>query len=108
MSKVIEILSEKDFGELLVQDKPVLVDFWATWCGPCKMQAPVFHQFGEEIGDKVILAKVDVDVNEKLAYELGIVSIPTIMLFKDGELVDKSVGLTTAPQLAKMVENYIK
>ena len=107
MSKVIEISNEKDFGELLVQDKPVLVDFWATWCGPCKMQAPVFHQVSEQLGDKVVFAKIDVDVNEKLAYELGIVSIPTIMLFKDGELVDKSVGLTSAPELAKMVEKYI-
>ena len=104
MSKVVEILAEKDFGELLVQDKPVLVDFWATWCGPCKMQAPVFHQVSEELGDRAIFAQVDVDVNEKLAYELGIVSIPTIMLFKNGELVEKSVGLTTAEQLKQMVE----
>lgn len=107
MSKIIEIATESEFTELLVQDKPVLVDFWATWCGPCKMQAPILHEFSEEIGDKAIIAKVDVDVNEKLAYELGIVSIPTIMVFKNGELVEKSVGLTAKPQLAELVLKHI-
>ena len=107
MSKIIEVATEQEFAELLVQDKPVLVDFWATWCGPCKMQAPILHEFSEEIGDKAIVAKVDVDVNEKLAYELGIVSIPTIMVFKNGELVEKSVGLTSKPQLSELVLKHI-
>ena len=68
---------------------------------------PILHEFSEEIGDKAIVAKVDVDVNEKLAYELGIVSIPTIMVFKNGELVEKSVGLTSKPQLSELVLKHI-
>ena len=107
MSKVIEITTESAFAELLVQEKPVLVDFWATWCGPCKMQAPILHEFAEECGDKAIVCKVDVDILEKLAYELGIISIPTIMLFKNGEVVEKSVGLTTKPQLSEMVLKHV-
>lgn len=107
MSDIIEITSEQEFADLLVKDKPVLVDFWATWCGPCKMQAPILHEFAEEIGDKAIIAKVDVDVNEKLAVELGIMSIPTLVVFKNGELVEKSVGLTNKAQLSQMILKHI-
>lgn len=107
MNDIKEITTENEFVELLSEDKPVLVDFWATWCGPCKMQAPILHEFFQEAGDKVIIAKVDVDLNEKLAYELGIVSIPTIMLFKNGEVVEKSIGLTTKPQLSEMVLKHV-
>ena len=107
MSKVIEINNESAFADLMIQDKPVMVDFWATWCGPCKMQAPILHEFAEEVGDKAIVCKVDVDVNEKLAYELGIISIPTIMVFKNGEMVEKSVGLTTKSQLSEMILKHV-
>ena len=107
MSKVIEVTTEKEFAELLSTDKPLVVDFWATWCGPCKMQAPILHEFSEEVGEKAVVCKVDVDVNEKLAYELGIVSIPTIMVFKNGEMVEKSVGLTTTAQLSEMVLKHV-
>lgn len=106
-NEIIEITNESEFAELLLKDKPLLVDFWATWCGPCKMQAPILHEFKNEIGDKAIVAKVDVDVNEKLAVELGIMSIPTLMVFKNGELVEKSVGLTTKPQLSEMILKHI-
>ena len=107
MSNIIEVTNEQEFADLLVQEKPVLVDFWATWCGPCKMQAPILHEFKEEIGDKAIVAKVDVDVCEKLAVELGIMSIPTLMVFKNGEMVEKTIGLTTKPQLSEMILKHI-
>ena len=71
------------------------------------MQAPILHEFAEEIGDKAIIAKVDVDVNEKLAVELGIMSIPTLVVFKNGELVEKSVGLTNKAQLSQMILKHI-
>ena len=102
------IITAKNFEqEVLKSDVPVLVDFWATWCGPCKMQAPILHEFSEEIGDKAIVAKVDVDVCEKLAVELGVMSIPTLMVFKNGELKEKTIGLTAKPQLSEMILKHI-
>ena len=103
MNEIKEILTEEEFAELLLEEKPVVVDFWATWCGPCKMQAPILHEFKEEIGDKAIVAKVDIDVVEKLAVELGVMSIPTIMIFKDGELKEKVVGLTSKAKLSELL-----
>ena len=103
MNEIKEILTEEEFGELLLEEKPVVVDFWATWCGPCKMQAPILHEFKEEIGDKAIVAKVDIDVVEKLAIELGVMSIPTIMIFKNGELKEKVVGLTSKAKLSELL-----
>ncbi|MBR5900697.1 MAG: thioredoxin [Clostridia bacterium] len=108
MNGIIDINNEMEFADLLESDKPVLVDFWATWCGPCKMQGPVLAEFKQEAGDNVVVAKCDVDVNEKLATELGIVSIPTIMLFKDGELKEKTIGLTSKASLSQMVLKYLK
>ena len=107
MEEIINVMSEEEFDELLDGGKPVLVDFWATWCGPCKMQAPILHEFKEEIGDKAIVAKVDVDVCEKLAVELGVMSIPTLMVFKNGELKEKTIGLTAKPQLSEMILKHI-
>ena len=107
MSKIIEVTSEQEFADLLVQEKPVLVDFWATWCGPCKMQAPILHEFKEEIGDKAIVAKVDVDVCEKLAVELGVMSIPTLMVFKNGEAVERIVGLMPKSSIITNIEKHI-
>ena len=103
MNEIKEILTEEEFAELLLEEKPVVVDFWATWCGPCKMQAPILHEFKEEIGDKAIVVKVDIDVVEKLAMELGVMSIPTIMIFKDGELKEKVVGLTSKAKLSELL-----
>lgn len=70
----------------------VLVDFWATWCGPCKMIAPVLEELDQELAGKVNIVKVDVDQNQETASQFGIMSIPTLLLFKDGEQVDKTVG----------------
>lgn len=103
MNEIKEILTEEEFAELLLEEKPVVVDFWATWCGPCKMQAPILHEFKEEIGDKAVVAKVDIDVVEKLAIELGVMSIPTIMVFKNGELKEKVVGLTSKAKLSELL-----
>ncbi len=78
--------------EVLKSDVPVIVDFWAEWCGPCKMIAPIVEEIGNQYGDKLKVAKVDVDSNTKVATQYGIMSIPSLLFFKEGEVVDQIVG----------------
>ena len=85
----------------------VLVDFWATWCGPCRMQGPVIDQLDEEMGDKVTFTKVDVDENPETARAFGIMSIPTLLIKKDGEVVDKVVGYHAKEHLEEILEKYL-
>lgn len=85
----------------------VLVDFWAPWCGPCKMIAPVLDEIDEEMGDKLKIAKVNVDNNPDTAGEYGVMSIPTLMVFKDGEVVDKLHGFQPKEQLSEWLNNHI-
>lgn len=87
-------------------DGLVLVDFWATWCGPCKMIAPVLEELDAEMSDKVKIVKVDVDENQATAGEFGIMSIPTLVLFKDGEPIDKVVGYQPKEALAQFVQKH--
>ena len=91
-------------AEVLGSDIPVAVDFFATWCGPCKMLAPVIDELAEEYAGKVKIGKLDVDENSDIAVRYGVMSIPTIILFKNGEVISKSVGL----QDKEVLENAIK
>lgn len=99
-------LTDKTFDEK-TNNGVTFTDFWATWCGPCRMQSPVIEQLAEEMGDKVFFSKVDVDANQETAAKFGIMSIPTMLIKKDGQVVDTIVGYHTKEQLQKKLEAYI-
>ena len=101
MSEII--ITEQNFKEeVLDSNKPVLIDFWATWCGPCRMIAPVVEEIAEEYKDEIKVGKVNVDEVPSLANAFGITAIPTLILFKDGKPAEKSVGLVSKEKLVSM------
>ncbi len=99
----INITNENFKQEVLSADKPVLVDFWAKWCGPCKMLGPVIAEIADENEGKIKVCKVNVDECPELASQYNIASIPTVVLFKDGQVADVSLGYTPKDQLLKMI-----
>ena len=99
-------LTDQTFDEK-TNNGVTFTDFWATWCGPCRMQSPVIEQLAEEMGDKVFFSKVDVDANQETAAKFGIMSIPTMLIKKDGQVVYTIVGYHTKEQLQKKLEEYI-
>ena len=94
-------------AEVLKSDKPVLIDFWAAWCGPCRMVAPVIDALAAEYGGKAKIAKVNVDENPQISRRFNIRSIPTLMVFKDGELKETAIGLRPKPQLEQLLDQYV-
>jgi thioredoxin 1 len=104
---IVTIVGGNFAAEVTASDKPVLVDFWAEWCGPCKMLSPVLDELAAELGDTVKIAKVNVDDNRDLAVQFGIKSIPMLLFFKDGEIKDKVVGLMPKVTLAQKLKALI-
>lgn len=100
MGKTLE-LNDSNFEETIKGDKPVLVDFWAEWCGPCKMIGPVVEELAGDYEGKAVVAKLNVDENPEVAGKYGIRSIPTLLVFKGGEIVDKQVGAVPKSVLAQ-------
>ncbi|MDC1516194.1 thioredoxin [Cyclobacteriaceae bacterium] len=103
MSKPVEI-TDSNFEEIINSDKPVLVDFWAEWCGPCKMIGPLVEELANEFEGKAIIGKVDVDTNPEVSAKFGIRSIPTLLVFKGGKIVDKQVGAVPKSVLSEKIE----
>ena len=96
-----------DFEKLIGESKPTLVDFFATWCGPCKMQAPILEEVKSAVGDKANVVKVDIDKNRNLATQYNVQSIPTLILFRNGEPVWRTVGLQQRETLVSKLNEYI-
>jgi len=87
-------ITDASFDEVVLKsDKPVLVDFWAAWCGPCRMVGPIIEEIAKEYEGKAVVGKVDVDANQEFAAKYGVRNIPTVLLFKNGEVIDKQVGV---------------
>jgi thioredoxin 1 len=102
---MIKNLTDNDF-EKETSTGVTLTDFWATWCPPCRMQGPIVEQLDKEIGDQVKITKMDVDENQQTANDFGIMSIPTLIIKKDGKVVDKLVGLHSKDQLKTVLAQY--
>ncbi len=95
------------FGAIIKGDKPVLVDFFATWCGPCKMMQPILEQVSQQLGDQVRIVKIDVDRNQQLAAQLQVSSVPTLAIFKNGEIVWRQAGVQPANVLSEKLKSFI-
>ncbi len=101
-------LTKNNFKEVVTQsDKPVLVDFWAAWCGPCRMLTPIVDELSKEFGDDVVIAKVNVDEEIELAQAYGVMSIPNVIIFKEGRVVDNSVGVRPKHYYSDTIKNII-
>ena len=108
MSEHIKHITDASFdSDVLKSDKPVLVDFWAEWCGPCKMIAPILEEVAKEYEGKVIIAKIDVDANQDIPAKFGVRGIPTLILFKNGVAAAQKVGALAKGQLTTFIDSNI-
>jgi thioredoxin 1 len=105
--KTITITDENFEEEVIKSSKPVLIDFWATWCGPCKMIAPIVEELVDEYDGKAKIGKLDVDNNQQTAIKFGVRSIPTILIFKDGKLKDTIIGAVPKGQIVQRLNSAI-
>jgi len=100
-------VNESNFDEVISKYDTVVVDFWAPWCGPCRLLAPVIEQLAKEMKGKVVFAKLNTDENPKIAMRYRVMSIPTLILFKNGKIVDRNVGAMPADMLRDWIRRYI-
>ena len=102
-----KVATNTTFQELLQDTKLVVVDFWATWCGPCRMLSPILDEVEEEMADKITVVKVNVDDADQIAMQYRIMSIPTLLFFKNGQIVDKTVGAMPKNELIDKINSNI-
>jgi thioredoxin 1 len=105
--KPMEVTDTNFQNEVLKSDKPVLLDFWAEWCGPCKMIAPVVEEIAKEYDGKLKVGKVDVDSNQQTSMEYGVRSIPTLLIFKGGKVVDQLIGAVPKKMLTEKISKHL-
>lgn len=103
----MKVINEQEFNELMGSNKTVLVDFFATWCGPCRMLTPILEEVAEEANGRFEVVKIDVDDSYNVAKKYGIMSVPTLILFQNGQQVEKVVGLRQKKDIVDMVEQYL-
>lgn len=108
MNDFIVTITKESFEDVINSDKVVLVDFWATWCGPCRMMSPVVDELAKVNAGKVTVAKADVDECEEIAIKLGIVSVPTLKLFVDGKEVESFSGVRPQSKIQEIIDKYIE
>ncbi|MBY0271838.1 MAG: thioredoxin [Alphaproteobacteria bacterium] len=102
---ILKITDQSFNSDVMKSDKPVLVDFWAEWCGPCRMIAPILEEVAEELGDTAVISKLNIDENPETPALLGVRSIPTLMIFKDGKMVGTKVGVQSKAALIDWVKS---
>ncbi len=100
-------INQANLEEVLASGKPVVIDFWAEWCGPCRMIAPIVDELAAEYGDKVVIGKCDVQENDDIAVKYSVRNIPTLLFLKNGELVDKQVGACSKDALKEKIEKLL-
>ena len=100
-------ITDSSFQEILKSDKPVLVDFWAVWCGPCRTLGPIIEEVATDFDGKAVVGKVDVDNNQEISMQYGIRNIPTVLIFRNGEVVDKIVGVAPKEVIAEKLSAHL-
>ncbi len=107
MSQTITVTTSTFESEVLKANRPILVDFWATWCGPCRMVSPILEELAQELADKLTIAKVDVDAEPSIAAKYQIMSIPTMVLFRDGKEVTRLMGAMPKAAIKQRIEAHL-
>jgi thioredoxin 1 len=104
-SQLVE-LSEKNFDDIAAGSKPVLVDFWASWCGPCQFMLPIFDKLAKKYNDKIVFARLNVDDNQSIAQRFDVYAIPTFIIFRDGKAIDRAIGAVGEAGLEGLIKKH--